>query len=339
MMIGAPEYRRTTPRWLGNVQTMRMAVWPGVLGLLALAQAACFNPHAPRGVPCSLDRSCPEGQACVAGICGGTTGLPDATLASDAAAADAIADRDGDGVADAIDNCPDAANPDQGNEDGDALGDACDPCPIDIDNTTDPDGDGVPGLCDPHPNTAGDQIAAFEGFHRGIPSTWQVIGTAAATGDAAVITNAVNNHAALVAPVAAFGNGMIMASVIVDQTVGATRTALALGLPYDPVADRGVFCQLHAPDPGSTMGREVSLWDSPQNIERANNQLVWATATPYRLTMIKAGGNYACSATPPGGTAKSANGQTGTTIAQSKPSVVAYGTSAHVAWVLVVSSP
>ena len=36
-------------------------------------------------------------------------------------------DADGDGVADDADNCPDVANPDQGNRDGDALGDFCDP--------------------------------------------------------------------------------------------------------------------------------------------------------------------------------------------------------------------
>lgn len=36
-------------------------------------------------------------------------------------------DRDGDGVKDAEDNCPDTPNPDQSDEDGDDLGDVCDP--------------------------------------------------------------------------------------------------------------------------------------------------------------------------------------------------------------------
>ncbi len=40
---------------------------------------------------------------------------------------DCDADDDGDGVADASDNCPLVANPAQTNTDGDALGDACDP--------------------------------------------------------------------------------------------------------------------------------------------------------------------------------------------------------------------
>ncbi len=39
------------------------------------------------------------------------------------------ADRDGDGVLDAVDNCPEVANEAQANRDSDALGDACDPYP------------------------------------------------------------------------------------------------------------------------------------------------------------------------------------------------------------------
>lgn len=38
-------------------------------------------------------------------------------------------DRDGDGIPNASDNCPDVANPDQLDTDGDGLGDACDACP------------------------------------------------------------------------------------------------------------------------------------------------------------------------------------------------------------------
>src|SRR4051812_42835906 len=60
------------------------------------------------------------------------------------AQSDPSRDRDGDGVADVVDNCPDVANPVQEDEDADHLGDVCDPCPIDGDATSpDADGDGV----------------------------------------------------------------------------------------------------------------------------------------------------------------------------------------------------
>jgi hypothetical protein len=59
-----------------------------------------------------------------------------------------VADRDGDGVADVLDNCPDVPNPDQQNNDGDRVGDACDNCPyIDNDDQADRDGDGVGDRC------------------------------------------------------------------------------------------------------------------------------------------------------------------------------------------------
>lgn len=38
-------------------------------------------------------------------------------------------DKDGDGYADAVDNCPDDYNPDQADDDSDGIGDACDNCP------------------------------------------------------------------------------------------------------------------------------------------------------------------------------------------------------------------
>ena len=41
-----------------------------------------------------------------------------------------IEDRDGDGIADDVDNCPDTANADQADSDGDGFGDLCDPFPM-----------------------------------------------------------------------------------------------------------------------------------------------------------------------------------------------------------------
>lgn len=80
-----------------------------------------------------------------------------------------IDDRDGDGVPDSKDNCPDVFNPirpmdggKQADTDGDGVGDVCDVCPFDANTTqckqfdpNDRDGDGIPNAtdnCPDHPN-------------------------------------------------------------------------------------------------------------------------------------------------------------------------------------------
>ncbi|HKY36559.1 MAG TPA: fibronectin type III domain-containing protein [Polyangiaceae bacterium] len=64
-------------------------------------------------------------------------------------------DADGDGVADADDNCPNAPNPSQGDTDGDGLGDACD-----APSKPDGDGDGVPDAEDSCPRTPAGSVVS-----------------------------------------------------------------------------------------------------------------------------------------------------------------------------------
>jgi hypothetical protein len=66
-------------------------------------------------------------------------------------------DRDGDGVPDTVDNCPDAFNPDQRDSDGDGIGDVCD-----TSGSGDRDGDGIPDTLDECPDTPG--VLEFAGF-------------------------------------------------------------------------------------------------------------------------------------------------------------------------------
>jgi hypothetical protein len=58
-------------------------------------------------------------------------------------------DADGDGITDALDNCPSVSNPTQADVDTDGKGDACDNCPtIANPSQTDGDGDGIGDACD-----------------------------------------------------------------------------------------------------------------------------------------------------------------------------------------------
>ncbi|UCE17296.1 MAG: VCBS repeat-containing protein [Gemmatimonadota bacterium] len=66
-------------------------------------------------------------------------------------------DRDGDGIADIIDNCPDQANPGQADSDTDGVGDACDNCLDEYNpDQDDADGDTLGDACDLCTDTDGD---------------------------------------------------------------------------------------------------------------------------------------------------------------------------------------
>ncbi len=150
--------------------------------LLAALAVGCYAPTFEPGQACSPSGGCPSGQRCdvatqtcvapgaaidaaidaTIDASGGADG-PDAAPSIDAA----LSDRDGDGVADAIDDCPDVRDPDQRDHDLDQIGDLCDNCPgianPGQENTTEPTPDGVGDACDPWP-VASDHVAVFDGF-------------------------------------------------------------------------------------------------------------------------------------------------------------------------------
>ena len=90
-------------------------------------------------------------------------------------------DTDGDGIPDAMDNCPSVFNPirpmDNGTQpdtDGDGQGDACDPCPLDANSTTcsggnpnDRDNDGVANSADNCPDVANPDQTDTDGDGKG----------------------------------------------------------------------------------------------------------------------------------------------------------------------------
>jgi len=103
-----------------------------------------------------------------AGDDGGSNGGSDATPPVDMPpdAPPLPGDRDGDGIKDGADVCPDVFDPLQRDKDNDGFGDACDGCPPFASSTNDDsDGDGVGDSCDPHPTATGDKIAVWIGFY------------------------------------------------------------------------------------------------------------------------------------------------------------------------------
>jgi subtilisin-like proprotein convertase family protein len=92
------------------------------------------------GGPAMPGTACNDGNACT---------INDTWSVSCTCVGTPLPDGDSDGVCDALDNCPLAANPGQTDSDGDGIGDACDNCVATANaNQLDADNDGVGDACD-----------------------------------------------------------------------------------------------------------------------------------------------------------------------------------------------
>lgn len=176
-------------------------------------------------------------------------------------------DTDDDGVADADDNCPEVANPNQRDEDADGVGNACDNCPglanADQANTGETDAgaeaDGAGDACDPEPAAAGNDILVFEPFDD--PSAfdaWRAVGGgnwSIANGALRQTSTAASYQLYLVAR--NFGSLALDARIVLDDVPGSSG-------PSDTNRSFGAFLAFE-PTSGNGNGYLCLLYTNPQN--------------------------------------------------------------------------
>jgi hypothetical protein len=246
-------------------------------------------------------------------------------------------DADDDGVTDADDNCPAAANAPQDDEDLDSLGDACDPCPI-TSNNADADLDGVGDACDPNPLTAGDTLARFEGFQHGVPSTFTTSDSwMAGTGDVWIATP-VGVKANLYVPAASthetVSAGIKMTSAVgTDYRVASIKDNSALG-------GYSIICSvvITAATDGTPNTPMIDMYRLPSGSVLARIAYPWSLDEEVVLSMTRSDASYTCKASNGGGTTM-VSGTDSMPVASPYAGLHVEDAEVHYAWLMVVTSP
>lgn len=299
-----------------------------------LVLAGCYAPSAPAGAPCADGRTCPEGLVCE--VVGGAdvcilpgTLTPDA--ASDAGDIDAVpspTDRDGDGVDDDDDLCPDIAD-DQHDEDRDAIGDACDPCPTFEQDGSNADGDGLPDSCDPYPTAAGDELALFHGFHE-MPPGWSVEPGWSFTGDTATISQAAPTTQFLTAPASVTDSVIMITQLTVGELGPGAGIGIGLGTPLT-----GVSCGFAS----RAGGFQLLLYDLDAAVDRAATVVPeLAIDEPWAVLLVRTAANTVRCVAANGMTTYTTMEVVDNQQAALQPFVVAQGVDASLLYLLVTTT-
>ncbi len=301
--------------------------------------AACYAPSPPSGVPCAPasagEARCPAEQVCVLQggvercVPPGTVDLPDAAI--DGPAGDGPpGDRDGDGVLDATDRCPDRADPMQYNEDGDGLGDVCDPCPVSS-NNVDGDADGVGDDCDPNPAMVGDKIALFDGLNGGVPAGWTRTGTWGAAPGAVTVTVGPDTDAILGSPFIVDATSTLIAAFVSGENVPDANAGF--GVAHVGGAE-GVLCGIITDG-----ARRLALIDVDTDNFLNDVAYAWANQTTYITGQVRRGSGFGCYSVNPQGESRNVGGTTDEIPALTRFQLRSRGISGRFLWLLHVESP
>lgn len=264
----------------------------------------------------------------------GIASQTDAGTEPDAAAP--VADRDGDGIPDTADNCPDVANRDQANEDGDGFGDVCDPCPQLADAAiADTDGDQTGDACDPNPNMR-DKLWLFEGFHGGVPAwpgsvNWEPAGDKIQVTAAGLPAKAAEY---LDLPLtrsgrSSFDNYSVTAFVTISQLSAGTDHQLGIQF-YDADAMKELDCML------AEMSGNRILWLFDDNGLNMAVAFSWMNGVEYKLRATRHGASYTCDVSGGGTSMNATNTSTVTPRNGASTDVWAFGMTAQFGSIAVI---
>lgn len=298
--------------------------------VVALLLGGCFAPTPATGFPCADgvgDERCPDGLICVA--------QPDGAETCEASidTPPPGADRDGDGIADAFDNCPEVANLDQADEDHDATGDACDPCPP-VAGVEDEDGDGVGDACDPNPTTPGDTLVSFTGF-TSLPPDWTASNLFAAGGEGlAMADGATTALLTMPSPDADRVEVRTQAQLVSINAPDPDLGALSIVENYLPATDRGVACQLSALASGNQQQLRIFNLDTKVVVDTAGHP--FEPGAELDLRMRRTGIDYSCRAANP---VLELAGEVGFAPNGRQIGLRVRGATAVIHWVMVITSP
>lgn len=297
--------------------------------MISLPLVGCFAPAPATGLPCADEAPrCPDGLVCVQQ----PTGIE--TCEEDGGGPPVIGDRDGDGIVDQVDNCPDDRNVEQADEDVDGKGDVCDACPP-FASDGDEDSDGVGDACDPNPGTPGDVLVSFNGFSAPVDGWITNANFMSLAGEGLAMADDMELAVATMpSPNSSRVEVRAQAQLFMLNAKAPNLGALSIVDEYSPMTDEGVACQLSALANGDQQQLRIFNLETKVVVDTAPHTFAVGGELDLRLRRSEA--TYSCRATAP---ALELAADVSVTSQAPRLGLRVVGATAIVHWVMVVSSP